>query len=58
MLLDDEGVAQRYVEIVGLDSDWDDVFPSAQSSQAFIRGEVLEGLVNDMTLSRCIFFSL
>jgi len=47
VVLDDEGVAQRYVEIVGLDLDWDDHFPSAQRSQAFIHGEVLEGLVND-----------
>jgi len=47
VVLDDEGVAEQYVEIVGLDLDWDDHFPSTQRSHAFIRGEVLEGLVID-----------
>lgn len=56
VVLDDEGVAQRYVEIVGLDLDWEDHFPAAQRSQAFIRGEVLEGLVNDTV--KVHYFSL
>lgn len=54
VVLDDEGVAQRYVEIVGLDIDWEDHFPSAQISQAFERGKVLEGLVNDTV--KVLFF--
>src|ERR1700733_12113351 len=57
VVLDDEGVAQRYVEIVGLDLDWDDHFPSAQRSQAFRGGEVLEGLVDD-TVKVPVFLSL
>ena len=47
VVLDNEGIAQRYVEIVGLDLDWDEHFPSAQRAQAFAHGDVIEGLVND-----------
>ena len=47
VVLDDEGVAQQYVHIVGLDLDRVDHFLTAQRSQALMGGEVLEGLVTD-----------
>lgn len=52
-VLDDQGVAQRYVEIVGLDMDWPDKFSPAQISQAIAHNGFLDGLVKD-TLKVCV----